>query len=191
MKKFLKTYDAANYLGVSRSSLTNWVKQGIIGSGVTPGGHYRFTVEELDSFAAKRGLNTTRKLADQEPTRILVIDDDQPFRDFVKEALQVYSGFELKEASDGMGGAFLIGTWKPDLVIVDLRMPNMNGIEFCKLLKQNEDTQDIGIIIDSAYLSPEARKEINDIGVDMILEKPVRLGSIVAAVGKCSDLQLR
>ncbi len=191
MKKFLKTYDAANYLGVSRSSLTNWVKQGLIGSGVTPGGHYRFTVEELDAFAAKRGLKTTRKAAEPEQTRILVIDDDQPFREFVKEALQVYSGFELKEAPDGMGGAFLIGTWKPDLVIVDLRMPNMNGIEFCKLLKQNEETQDISIIIASAYLSPEARKEINDIGVDMILEKPVRLGSIVAAVGKCSDLQLR
>ena len=191
MKKFLKTYDAANYLGVSRSSLTNWVKQGIIGSGTTPGGHYRFTVEELDAFAAKRGLTTARKVAEQEPTRILVIDDDQPFREFVKEALQVYAGFELKEAPDGMAGAFLIGTWKPDLVIVDLRMPNMNGIEFCKLLKQNEETQDISIIIASAYLSPEARKEINDIGVDMILEKPVRLGSIVAAVGKCTDLQLR
>ena len=54
--KLLKTNDAAHYLGVSRSSLTNWIKQGLISGGVTPGGHYRFTIAELDEFAVRRGL---------------------------------------------------------------------------------------------------------------------------------------
>lgn len=191
MKKFLKTFDASSYLGVSRSSLTNWVKQGLLGSGVTPGGHYRFTTEELDSFAAKRGLKIPGKVSTQEMTRILIIDDDSAFREFVREALQTFSGFELKEAGDGMEGALLVGTWNPDLVIVDLKMPNMNGIEFCRLLKKGEDTSDTSIIIASAYLSPEAKEEIAKIGVDIVLEKPVRLGSLVAAVTKCTDIQLK
>ncbi len=191
MKKFLKTFDAASYLGVSRSSLTNWVKQGLLGSGVTPGGHYRFTTEELDAFAAKRGLKISGKVSSQNVTRILIIDDDSAFREFVREALQTFSGFELKEAADGMEGALLVGTWNPDLVIVDLKMPNMNGIEFCRLLKKGEETSDTSIIIASAYLSPEAKEDIAKIGVDIVLEKPVRLGSLVAAVTKCTDIQLK
>ncbi len=191
MKKFLKTFDAANYLGVSRSSLTNWVKQGLLGSGITPGGHYRFTIQELDAFAKKRGLKIEGRIPIEEKTKILVIDDDKPFREFVNEALSGLSGFELKEACDGMQGALLVGTWKPDLVIVDLKMPNMNGIEFCKLLKQSEETSDISIIIASAYLSDDAKKEIVELGVDIVLEKPVRLASLVAAVGKCVDIQFK
>ncbi len=191
MKKFLKTFDAASYLGVSRSSLTNWVKQGLLGSGVTPGGHYRFTTEELDAFAVKRGLKISGKVSSQNVTRILIIDDDSAFREFVREALQTFSGFELKEAADGMEGALLVGTWNPDLVIVDLKMPNMNGIEFCRLLKKGEETSDTSIIIASAYLSPEAKEDIAKIGVDIVLEKPVRLGSLVAAVTKCTDIQLK
>jgi len=191
VSKLLKTNDAAKYLGVSRSSLTNWVKQGLLGSGVTPGGHYRFTVDELDKFAEKRGLNIPKTLNDSGKIKILVIDDDNAFREFIKDALDVFSGFELKEATDGMQGALLIGTWQPDLVILDLRMPNMNGIEFCKLLRKNEGTEDVKVIIASAYLSPEAKAEISSLDVDVVLEKPVRLGSIVAAVEKCTDLKLR
>jgi len=190
MKKFLKTNEAASYLGVSRSSLTNWVKQGLLGSGVTPGGHYRFTVDELDRFAEKRGLNIPGKIDEGNLARILVIDDDEAFREFIKDALEVFSAFELQEAVDGMQGALLIGTWRPDLVIVDLRMPNMNGVEFCRLLKDNSETAGVKVIIASAYLSPEVREEITELGVDIILEKPVRLGTLVVAVEKLTNLEL-
>ncbi len=189
--KPLKTNDAAAYLGVSRSSLTNWVKQGLIKGGATPGGHYRFNVEELDAFAAQRGLSIPGKVPHGLDARILLIDDDPPFREFVREVLETFSGFELKEAGDGIEGALLAGTWEPDLVIVDLKMPKMNGIDFCRQLKKNEKTADTSVIIASAYLSPEARAEIQEIGVDVVMEKPVRLASLVAAVGKCANLRLR
>jgi excisionase family DNA binding protein len=191
MRKLLKSNDAAKYLGVSRSSLTNWVKQSLLGSGLTPGGHYRFTVDELDKFAEKRGLRIPKTLNDSGKIKILVIDDDGAFREFIKDALDVFSNFELREASDGMQGVLLIGTWQPDLVILDLRMPNMNGIDFCRLLRQNEDTEDVKVIITSAHLSAEAKAEILKLSVDVVLEKPVRLGSIVAAVEKCTDLKLK
>lgn len=191
MEKFLKTNDAASYLGVSRSSLTNWAKQGLITGGLTPGGHYRFTVTELERFAAERGLTIPKRTTEPlEMARLLVIDDDPAFREFVKDALDVFSPFELREAADGMQGALLIGTWKPHLVIVDLRMPNMNGVEFCRMLKANPDTMEVRVVIASAYLSPEVRTEITQLGVDAVLEKPVRLSALVATVAKLTHLEL-
>lgn len=188
-KKPLKTNEAAKYLGVSRSSLTNWARQGLIGGGATPGGHYRFTVEELDKFAEERGLAKDAGAAEV-PTKILVIDDDEPFRAFVKEALEVFSGYEIKEACDGMTGALLVGSWKPDLIILDVRMPNLNGVELLRRIRQTPETSGIDVLVASAHLSPEVREEIESLGAEMILEKPLRLAKLVASIQKCAELQL-
>lgn len=188
-KTFLKTNDAARYLGVSRSSLTNWVKQGLLGSGVTPGGHYRFTLEELDKFAAQRGLRIASP-QNENQSKILIIEDDDAFREFVKEALETFSGYELREATDGVQGALLIGTWEPDLIILDMRMPNMNGLEFLKLLREDRKTASVKVLVASAHLSEELKQEIDGIGVELVLEKPVRLGKLIAAIEKLTDLTL-
>lgn len=189
-KKFLKTNEAAKYLGVSRSSLTNWVKQGLLGSGVTPGGHYRFTLEELHSFAEKRGLNLPDETLERTSAKILIIDDDEGFREFLKDALDVFSGCFIKETVDGMQGALLAGSWEPDLIILDIRMPNMNGVEFLRLLRNDPKTSRIRVIVASAYLSPEVKKEVEDMDADIILEKPVRLAKLVASVQSLLNLKL-
>jgi excisionase family DNA binding protein len=189
--KFMKTSEAAKYLGVSRSSITNWIRNGELSAASTPGGHYLFSKEQLDLFADERGMILNNESSHYGIYRVLVIDDDPVFRDFVKEALDVFIGYELKDAEDGMQGALLVGTWQPDLVIVDLRMPNMNGVDFCRFLKKDDATADIKIIVASAYLSSEVRKGVNKLGVDSIIDKPVRLGTFVATVGKLSNMELK
>ena len=190
--KLLKTNDAAKYLGVSRSSLTNWIKQGLISGGVTPGGHYRFTVQELDAFAKKRGL--LKKEKSSEPAtgkvRILVIDDDEAFREFVRDALEVFADYELREAEDGMKGAMLAGAWKPDLVILDIRMPHMDGCELMKLIRENPETAGTKVIIASAHLSDELRNTLAPLEPEIIMEKPVHLAKLVASIQKLVDLEL-
>ena len=188
--KFMKTSAAAAYLGVSRSSITNWVRNNELSAASTPGGHYLFSKEQLDDFAAQRGMILGSEKSPGEPYKIPIIDDDAVFRSFAKEALEVFDGYELKEAEDGMQGAPLVGTWKPDLVIVDLRMPNMNGAEFCQFLKKTPDTSDVKIIVVSAYLAPEIRQGVEQIGVDSIIDKPVRLGAFIATIGKLSELEV-
>ncbi len=190
VKKHLKTTEAAEYLGVARSSVTNWIRSGALEAASTPGGHYLVSLEQLRKFAQERGMSLPESTRMRGVYKILLIDDDSDFRTFVSEALDVYSGYELREAEDGMQGALLVGTWKPDMVIVDLRMPNMNGVEFCRFLKGDESMDDVKIIIASAYLSPEVREEVSRLGVDGILGKPVRLEALVAMVGRLGGLEL-
>jgi excisionase family DNA binding protein len=188
--KFLKTNEAAKFLGVSRSSLTNWVKQGLLDGGVTPGGHYRFTTDELIYFADRRGLSLPDSVDEHKAVRILVIEDDESFREFLKDALEEFSGYELKETVDGMKGALLVGTWMPDLIILDIRMPNMNGIEFLRMLRENPNTSEVKVIVASAHLSPETRRDVENLDADIILEKPVRLARLVAAIQQLIKLKL-
>jgi excisionase family DNA binding protein len=189
-KKILKTNEAAAFLGVSRSSLTNWAKQGLIEGGATPGGHYRFKLEELRRFAENRGIDVPGEPESVSTCKILIIDDDEGFREFARDALEEFSGYELRETVDGMQGALLSGSWEPDLILLDIRMPNMNGIEFLKLLRHNRKTSNVKVIVASAYLSPEIREKAEKLHVDIILEKPVRLAKLVASIQSLIPLRL-
>ena len=189
-EKFLTSNAAAKYLGASRSSLTNWVKQGLLVGGLTPGGHHRFTIEDLITFAEKRGMEIPGNKAADEVTRILVVEDDEGFREYVKDALDIYDGYELKEAEDGLKAAMLVGSWKPDLIILDIRMPNMNGVEFLHMLRNESDIKDVKVIVASAHISAELRSKIESLGVEMILDKPVRLAKLVAVIEKTTSLEL-
>lgn len=184
--KFLKSNEAARYLGVSRSSLIGWMKQGFLSGEATPGGHYRFTLVELNDFARKRGMSVNGEskgaAVPEEKTRILIIEDDPAFREFVRDALEIFRQCEIEEASDGIQGALLLGTWHPDLIILDIRMPNVNGIEFLRLLRKNPATHAVQIVVASAQLTPEIRRELTELGVCSALEKPVRLAQLINEV---------
>ncbi len=192
--ELIKSNAAAEYLGVSRSSIINWVNKGLLKGTLTPGNHLRFTLEELNNFAENQGFTpqNTEIFNDtkQKNLKILVIEDDKNFRDFVKDALDVFKGYELREVEDGMKGALLIGSWLPDLIILDIRMPNMNGVEFLSYLKENIDKKNMKIIVTSAYLSQELKQQIKDLDINIILEKPVRLTKLVAAIVKLTNLQI-
>ena len=191
-KKLLTTNEAAAYLGVSRSSLANWIRQGRISGGVTPGGHYRFTEAELDEFARSRGLEIPKKAPARAegPKRILVVDDDEAFCEYVRDALEAFRDYELREAHDGMEGAMTAGSWKPDLLILDIRMPSMNGTELLRLIRSNPDMSGVRVLVASAHLSDERKAELDPLGPDLILDKPVHLAKLVASIQKLAELEL-
>ena len=178
----MKTDMAARYLGVSRTTLVNWLKKGHLGSGSTPGGHYRFSIDELKKFAKRRRLPLIVPDGCGAATRILLIDEDEPFRSFVKEALEVFKGFELREATDGMMGAILIGSWRPDLILLDIRPDNMDGLELLRRIRENPVTSRVEVVALSSHITDDMKSVIKGLGVAMTLEKPVRLEKLVAAV---------
>ncbi len=76
---------------------------------------------------------------------ILVIDDDSGIRETVQVRLEL-SGFEVKTASAADEAFLLLKSWKPDLILLDVSMPKMDGFEVCKVLKENKDTSSIPVI---------------------------------------------
>lgn len=89
-------------------------------------------------------------------TTILVVDDNNNDRRLMKKMLQRYKAYRLLEAKTGKQALEMIADRKPDLIVTDLRMPEMDGLTFLKQLKQNNYTYDIPVIVVSAKaLSPE------------------------------------
>lgn len=111
---------------------------------------------------------------------LLVVDDNKDIRKYIRS---VFSGeFQVLEAVDGQEGLNKAIVHVPDLVICDLMMPVLDGFGFCKLLKANEATSHIPVIMLTAKATVESRIEGFDLGADEYLTKPFNTGEIKARV---------
>jgi len=110
--------------------------------------------------------------------RILVVDDEQSIVDFIRLGLQ-YEGFKVATAPDGQAALRAISEFKPDLVILDIMMPRMDGHQVAKALNGNRD---VAIIFLSAKDEVENRIKGLELGADDYLVKPFDFGELLARV---------
>ncbi len=115
------------------------------------------------------------------PKKILIVEDEPAIHELVKYNLQK-EGYSVISAYDGVAGADLARDQKPDLILLDIMLPRMDGIEVCKMLKSNTRTSGIPIIMVTAK-SEEADKVLGlEIGADDYLAKPFGVRELLARI---------
>ncbi len=112
--------------------------------------------------------------------RQVVIIEDEPDIAVLLARRFGSEGFRVATASDGRAGLHAVHLYRPDLIILDLLLPTMNGWEVCRSLKANLATQDIPVIIVSAIGGPEDRIALLEMGVDDFIVKPCSVKEVVA-----------
>lgn len=101
--------------------------------------------------------------------KILVVDDEEETR-LVLENILTKEGYAVLKAANGKEALELVQKDIPDLILLDIRMPFMDGYEVCKRLKENKKTETIPIIVITAY--PEEKEEALRLGGDDFISKP-------------------
>ena len=104
--------------------------------------------------------------------RILIVEDDQSSLYMLSFLLKSHD-YEVYEAQDGLEGLKKAGQYKPDLIFLDVQMPEMDGFEVTKALKNNEELKHIPIIILTSFAMPGDKKKAMDAGADGYIEKPI------------------
>lgn len=162
--------EAAKYSAVSRWTIWKYVRSGELKASRTPGGHYRILKAELEQFMHKKGMYPM-STNDFPYKRILIVDDEPPIQNLIKKMLS-RDRYEIKAASDGFEAGTKILQFKPELVILDLLMPGMDGFEVCKMIKKNPETSHIKILIITGHDFEENKTRIMDAGADGYIAKP-------------------
>jgi DNA-binding response OmpR family regulator len=103
--------------------------------------------------------------------KILVIDDEVALVDMLAVRLEA-NGYEILKALDGKEGYEKAQTHLPDAIILDLRMPRMDGFQVCRLIKFDDALKDVKVIILTAHSSENDRKSCLTVGADALLSKP-------------------
>jgi DNA-binding response OmpR family regulator len=118
-----------------------------------------------------------KRIADVDRKRILVIDDDMPLRGMLAAALRQH-GFQVLLASDGAEGQRALRIHHPNVILLDLAMPSVNGWDFLQRLKETGHLGNVPIIVLSAYLRTDP-KAVLQMGVSAILPKPFNLPELI------------
>lgn len=112
---------------------------------------------------------------------ILVVDDDKEIRQMLCTMLEL-TGFETKEAVDGVDALTQVRLHEPDVMILDVMMPNMDGISLCKLLRQEPQTMSLPIIMLSGKVQSKAVEEGLQAGANKYLTKPAGLDVLTQTI---------
>ena len=117
------------------------------------------------------------------PIKVLLVDDEEAVRKPFQKILAQYD-FDVAVANNGLEAIALAGTNRPDVIVMDLKMPKMGGVEAIKVIKSDPATDTIPIIVLSAYATPENVRAIRWAGVgDFILKEGFNLKKFIAQLG--------
>jgi DNA-binding response OmpR family regulator len=115
------------------------------------------------------------------PKRILIVDDEPDVLKLAEIRLRKW-GYEIITASDGEKGLELIRNEKPDLLLLDLRLPNMNGVEVCRQVKNDRELKHIPVILFTATEDMAVAGMAKENGADDYLVKPYEPGELLEKV---------
>lgn len=178
------THQVAKLLGVSDQSVANWVDAGKLKASRTPGGHRRIEHEDLVAFLTAQNVPIPAELKPDSMT-ILVVDDEAGVADVV--AGQVRSRFPnhtVVTANDGFAAGRLVSDLQPQLVILDLFMPGLDGFEVCRRIKDDPRTASIQVIAMTAHHTSDTEQTIIEAGAEACFAKPVDLERLATRIGE-------
>ena len=181
MKDLLTPRELAELCGVSPDTVRSWCFRKQIKFASTPGGHKRFRRLDVLEFLKERGfpLPSTDKIS---PIKVLVIDDEESFRKSLVGALQKEPAFNVKEAGDGYEAGRMFGEFEPDVLVLDLVMPGIDGFRVCRDFKSREGGDQARIIVVTGYPDEVMFQRAREAGADECLAKPVDMNTLMAMI---------
>lgn len=178
-QKAFTTFEAARICHVTHHSIKNWIRQGLIKASRTPGGHYRILEKDLDEFREKYDMFPRDKNAKK--YRIMVVDDDPDAINLIDNMLgkDEYEVIKVTNATEvGLKAIQL----SPDLILLDFLMPEINGFEVCRALRNNDMTRFIPIMAVTCLTKDSDIERIFACGADEYLAKPFKVDQLLEKV---------
>jgi len=174
------THDIARFCDVYPSSVVRWINEGKLKSYETPGGHQRVSRENLLVFLKEFRIPIPAEVESPQK-RILIVDDDVDTTRILERTFNRHPDlFRVEVCHSGVEALIHIGREAPDLLIIDIVMPKMDGFQVCHVLKSEPQTSALKIIVVSGKKLPFSEKKLAEAGVDAFYRKPLDLAAVLS-----------
>jgi excisionase family DNA binding protein len=177
-RRFFTTSEVARYCAVTNDGVLKWIKSGKLRAFSTPGGHYRVSAEDFRAFLEKFDIpvDETFFRGASRQRSVLIVDDEPDIREVVRRWLkELDEELRVEEACDGYEAGIKIGSMQPDLVILDVMMPRVDGISLCRSIKDNPRTTGVKVLAITAFPEQDNVRKMYDAGADLCLIKPLQM----------------
>lgn len=188
MKTVFTTGEAAKICKVSQQTIIRCFDSGQLKGFRVPGSRFRrIPREALYRFMKENGIPTDALESGRRG--ILVVDDDPAVVDLITDVLAADSRFETKSVNNGFGAGMLAKEYHPDLIILDVMLPDINGKSVCELIRSDPTMQDIKIICISGLVEEDKVQELRDAGADDFLHKPLDIDELVRRICRLLEIE--
>lgn len=172
---------------VSTAAVRQWAQRGDLPARTTPGGHRRFLRQDVEQFAKRRGLSLN--VPNGGAMRVLIVDDDEHIRHYLTTLFATVAPDIVTEvAENGFEAGLKVKSFQPNVVLLDIMMPELNGFQVCELLKDDPTTKSIRIIAMTGYPSDENVQRILAAGAEECLAKPLDVAKLMAVLGVSAEI---
>ncbi|MEE9275583.1 MAG: response regulator [bacterium] len=177
-KKAFTTFEVAEICDVTPVTIQNWIDKDWLRAYRTPGGHRRVRREDLLSFLESR--NMPHMLAEKSgPPKILIVDDQKELTELIQDVLLLDNqNYEIEVAHDGFRAGVVYANSNPDVVLLDLMLPGLDGFEVCRQIKQSNSGADTTVVAMTGYDDPANRERILALGASYFLQKPIDMTTL-------------
>ena len=183
-ERLLTSHEVGALLQVNPSSVKKWVNDGRIAAFRTPGGHRRIRVADLVDFLHRHAMPIPQTLAGATKQRLLIVDDDlMHLRALARRLRPYHARVEVVLTENGIDALVTVGSFKPDLIVLDVYMPELDGIEVCRRLKMKAETRHIGVIVNTAHLTKSVEDNALAAGALTCVSKPLDLKVLLTHLG--------
>ena len=195
--RIFSALEVANICGVVNQTAINWIKNEYLKAFQTPGGQYRVYAEDLADFLNDRKMRMPpelQKILDEQMLIeiVLIVDDDRESNTALRRGLEaINDGFTIHQAFDGFDAGRLTSEKKPQLILLDINLPGIDGYRLCKNFKEDESLNNPLIISISGMDNPELAQKIMEAGADAFFAKPIDITKLAAKIEELARTRRR
>lgn len=172
------TGEAAEICKLSQQTIIRCFDSGQLEGFRVPGSRFRrIPRDKLVKFMKDNGIPLAGM--DSDKIRVLVVDDDPEIVDILVEYLRQDGRFDVRTAQTGYDAGVLTQQFRPDAVILDYMLPDINGNVVCRTIRENPDLADIKILIISGVVNQADVNRLMEAGADDFIKKPFNIENVV------------
>jgi excisionase family DNA binding protein len=178
MKTVFTTGEAAKVCKVSQQTIIRCFDNGQLKGFRVPGSRFRrIPREALYKFMKDNGIPTDA--LESGKRKVLLVDDDAELVDLMSKVLDEDGRFEVRIASNGFDAGMMVKEYRPDIIVLDVMLPDINGKEVCHRVRADTTLEDVRILCISGMIEEDKIQELRLAGADKFLHKPFDIDELI------------
>jgi excisionase family DNA binding protein len=189
MKTVFTTGEAAKICKVSQQTIIRCFDNGQLKGFRVPGSRFRRIPREmLYKFMKDNGIPTDALESGRR--KVLLVDDDVELVEVMTKFLEEDGRFEVKIATTGFDAGMLVKEYRPDMIVLDVMLPDINGKEVCQRVRADNTMEDVRILCISGMIEDDKIQDLRLAGADDFMHKPFDAEQLIDRMCKMLDMEM-
>ncbi|MCH7687107.1 MAG: response regulator [Planctomycetes bacterium] len=188
MKTVFTTGEAAKICKVSQQTIIRCFDSGQLKGFRVPGSRFRRIPRDiLFKFMKDNGIPTDA--LESGKRKALIVDDDEELVELIRDVLDADGRFEVRVADNGFDAGMMVKEYRPDILVLDVMLPDINGKEVCQRVRKDATLEDVKIICISGMVEKDKIEDLKQAGADDFLQKPFEIEQLVERMCALLDVE--